>query len=244
LQDNVPLPSSVRTNYPAALEGIVMRALERDVRARYHTARDLYEDLEQFARQNQLSTSPMSLSTYVKELFAFDETTPATGVTTPDIASVSTITDVRDTSLEHLPQTVPFVRKNGRLVAIAMLLGMSGAVVALRLMKSERQSNTNQLNPTTMAAPQSTHSTIHQELTIPPAPSIAADTVPAKNEASSGISEPAVVRKKSHLRRTTPGHPATNRGMRAAESTGGPPRRSGSTQAPADLYQSSVYPPE
>ncbi len=42
----VPLPSSMREGYPAALEAVVMRALERDPDRRYQTAAEIARDLE------------------------------------------------------------------------------------------------------------------------------------------------------------------------------------------------------
>ena len=51
LEAPIPAPSSRRPGVPAALERIVMRALERDLARRYATAEELAEELEAFLRQ-------------------------------------------------------------------------------------------------------------------------------------------------------------------------------------------------
>lgn len=46
LEAPIPLPSSVNPDVPASVDPIVMRALERNLEARYQTAGDMAEDLE------------------------------------------------------------------------------------------------------------------------------------------------------------------------------------------------------
>ncbi len=76
-EDAAP-PSKLRPGYSPALEAIVMRALQRDRRLRYQTARDMQRDLEALARSEQLSTSPIEVGEYVAALLK-----PADGRTAP-----------------------------------------------------------------------------------------------------------------------------------------------------------------
>ncbi|MBM4374395.1 MAG: serine/threonine protein kinase [Deltaproteobacteria bacterium] len=64
-----PRPSQVRPDYPAALEAIVMRALEKDRKTRYQSARDMQADLEAFIREERIAASTVSLSTWMNFLF-------------------------------------------------------------------------------------------------------------------------------------------------------------------------------
>jgi hypothetical protein len=48
MEEPIPPPSTVQRDYPAALEEIVMRALERDVEHRYPTAAALADDLDRY----------------------------------------------------------------------------------------------------------------------------------------------------------------------------------------------------
>ncbi len=65
----VPLPTSVRPDYPPELEAIVMRALTADREHRYSTALDLQIDLEDFAREARLPVSSTRMSKFMRELF-------------------------------------------------------------------------------------------------------------------------------------------------------------------------------
>jgi serine/threonine protein kinase len=66
-------PSERRPEYPAQLERIVMRALERDPDDRYQTAQELFIDLDCFAREERLAVSPYNLADYVGKLFPKSE---------------------------------------------------------------------------------------------------------------------------------------------------------------------------
>ncbi len=67
---DVAPPSARRPGYPAALERIVMRALERDRDQRFSTARQLQLALEAFAHQHQLAIGPAARGRYMQDLFA------------------------------------------------------------------------------------------------------------------------------------------------------------------------------
>jgi len=65
----VPLPTSVRPDYPPELEAIVMRALTADREQRYSQALDLQIDLEDFAREARLPVSSARMAKFMRELF-------------------------------------------------------------------------------------------------------------------------------------------------------------------------------
>jgi eukaryotic-like serine/threonine-protein kinase len=65
-----PLPSSIRPDYPPALEAIVMRALQKDPRERWQTAREMQGALEDLARHQRIGTSAIGLSQFMRSLFA------------------------------------------------------------------------------------------------------------------------------------------------------------------------------
>jgi len=65
----VPLPSSIRPDYPPELEKIVMRAMQVNPADRYETALDLQIDLEDFAREARLPVSSARMGRFMRELF-------------------------------------------------------------------------------------------------------------------------------------------------------------------------------
>ncbi len=65
----VPLPTSVRPDYPPELEAIVMRALTADRDQRYASALDLQIDLEDFAREARLPVSSARMAKFMRGLF-------------------------------------------------------------------------------------------------------------------------------------------------------------------------------
>jgi eukaryotic-like serine/threonine-protein kinase len=73
-----PLPSSIRPDYPQTLEAIVMRALAKNRKERWQSAREMQEALEEFVRQGRISASRTGLSAFMGSLFAdklVDQTT-------------------------------------------------------------------------------------------------------------------------------------------------------------------------
>ncbi len=70
--EDVPRPSSLRPNYPLALERIIMRALERNPDDRFATAEALQVELEAFARGENLPLSAVQLARFMRELFGDD----------------------------------------------------------------------------------------------------------------------------------------------------------------------------
>ncbi len=62
-------PSTLRPNYPRELEEIVMRLLADSPPARYQTATQLLEDLEQYKARNGLLASAQTVARYMNDLF-------------------------------------------------------------------------------------------------------------------------------------------------------------------------------
>ncbi|MCL4224898.1 MAG: serine/threonine protein kinase [Myxococcales bacterium] len=65
----IPPPSTVRADYPPALEAIVMRALAVDPAARFPSAGAMLDALVGFCQDEKLSTSAIGLARYARELF-------------------------------------------------------------------------------------------------------------------------------------------------------------------------------
>ena len=66
----LPLPSRVCPGYPPDLEAIVMRALARDRRERWQSAREMQAALEEYVRRDRLAASRTGLSQFLRSLFA------------------------------------------------------------------------------------------------------------------------------------------------------------------------------
>ncbi|HEY4058825.1 MAG TPA: serine/threonine-protein kinase [Kofleriaceae bacterium] len=75
-------PTFARRNYPAALESIVMRALEKHPGDRYQSAYDLADDLETFLRDERLHSGPVRIARYLDML-----THAAGGARRPELVS-------------------------------------------------------------------------------------------------------------------------------------------------------------
>ncbi len=69
IERDYPRPSWVSTGYPAGLEAIVMKALEKDTSKRYQSAREMQGDLEAFVRDEKLPVSSIALAEFMKMLF-------------------------------------------------------------------------------------------------------------------------------------------------------------------------------
>jgi serine/threonine-protein kinase len=65
----IPKPSSLRSEVPAGLDEIILRALQRSPESRYQTAESLRESLESFALSQELRTSGKALADYLTGLF-------------------------------------------------------------------------------------------------------------------------------------------------------------------------------
>jgi len=69
LKGGVPRPSLQCADYPADLEPIVTRALEKDPDRRYATARELQRDLEAFARRHAVPVSSTAMAEWMESTF-------------------------------------------------------------------------------------------------------------------------------------------------------------------------------
>ncbi len=70
IEGPVPSPREILPFYPAALNTIVVRCLQKNPEDRYQSARELHSDLDAFARDNQLVTGTVPLSQYMERIFA------------------------------------------------------------------------------------------------------------------------------------------------------------------------------
>lgn len=89
-----PLPTTRRANYPAELERIVMKALERDPRRRTPTAEALQIELEAFAQAHGHRASNIGLAEFMREVIGepprlSDELDPNLPDESVDVASAS-----------------------------------------------------------------------------------------------------------------------------------------------------------
>jgi serine/threonine protein kinase len=66
----IPKPRDLDASYDLRLQAIVMRALERDPKKRFQTARELQQALEELAHDMRLRLSPLALADYMSALFA------------------------------------------------------------------------------------------------------------------------------------------------------------------------------
>jgi serine/threonine protein kinase len=64
-----PHPSESIPGFPARLEEIILKALERDVAKRYQTARELGSELEEFAQESGFAASPLKLGEWMTTVF-------------------------------------------------------------------------------------------------------------------------------------------------------------------------------
>src|SRR4029077_470719 len=70
VNETVAPPTAIKRDYPAALELVVMRALEKRPEDRYQSAEEMRHDLEEFLDESGLRTGNRRLALYMNELFA------------------------------------------------------------------------------------------------------------------------------------------------------------------------------
>jgi hypothetical protein len=73
MEEDAPRPSSMHPSFPADLEEIIMKALERDRDKRYTTALDMANDLRRVARDHNWDIEAQALSELVNEVIPADE---------------------------------------------------------------------------------------------------------------------------------------------------------------------------
>ena len=69
LDEPIPKPTELRPDFPASLEHIILRALERDPARRYQTARDLRTDLMAWLAESGLSHDKRRIAEYLRSIF-------------------------------------------------------------------------------------------------------------------------------------------------------------------------------
>jgi serine/threonine protein kinase len=70
LTEKVPPPTYVKRDYPAALELIVMKALEKRPEDRYQSAEEMRNELEEFLDEEGFRTGNRRMALYLKDVFA------------------------------------------------------------------------------------------------------------------------------------------------------------------------------
>jgi len=64
----IPRPTTIDSKYPAGLERIVLRALERDADARYQTAQELADDLRAYLKSERIVVAQSGLAGLMKRI--------------------------------------------------------------------------------------------------------------------------------------------------------------------------------
>jgi serine/threonine-protein kinase len=73
IEDPIPPPSQVQPDYPAALERIVMRALERDPARRWQSARELRDELRGWLAAEGSGHSKREIAEYLRSIFGAEK---------------------------------------------------------------------------------------------------------------------------------------------------------------------------
>ena len=135
IEGPVPSPRDLLPFYPAFLNAIVVRCLQKNADDRYQTARDLHADLDAFARDNQLVTGTVPLAQYMERIYADELATHKSA----DAAAMATAAQVTMTgsSSSYLgessrrsssPMATPLVAARRQHV---MRLGLQAAIAVL-----------------------------------------------------------------------------------------------------------------
>ena len=191
----VPPPTSVRADYPAELERIVLKALAVDRNERYATALEMHDDLESFGAASGLRISAPAAGRFVRELFGerpypapYAEDVPtAVSVVHEDLPPVTVIADVLATrvlapsaaSTLEAPRATER-RSYPRWTLAALGLGGLGLVLALQQWTRDAPAAETETGQTAEAAP-----------VPPPAESAPETPVSPPSTASEPAPEPA-----------------------------------------------------
>jgi serine/threonine-protein kinase len=138
IEGPVPSPRELLPFYPAFLNGIVVRCLQKNPDDRYQTARELHADLDAFARDNQLVTGTVPLSQYMERVFADELATHKS----PDAAAMATTASITlsgssssylgESSRRSSPTLTPLVAARREYIT-SRLLQLIGALVLFML---------------------------------------------------------------------------------------------------------------
>ncbi len=69
VEEEYPRPRSINPNLPERLEKIILKSLEKDLSARYQSAREMQAELEDMIRAEQMKVSPLTLASWMQHLF-------------------------------------------------------------------------------------------------------------------------------------------------------------------------------
>ena len=69
VEGDIPAPTFVNSEFPPALEAIIMKALEVDPAERYQNCDHMFRDLEKFTEQASIRCTPRMISAYMSEMF-------------------------------------------------------------------------------------------------------------------------------------------------------------------------------
>jgi len=72
-EDPIAAPSTLRPDFPAELDRIIMKSLERDVEKRYRTARDLRDDLMVWLAEEGVAAGKRQVAEYLRAVFGADK---------------------------------------------------------------------------------------------------------------------------------------------------------------------------
>ncbi|MGZ3443715.1 MAG: serine/threonine-protein kinase, partial [Polyangia bacterium] len=84
LDEPIPRPTELRPDFPASLEHIIMRALERDPARRYQTARALRTDLMAWLAESGLSHDKRRIAEYLRGIFNLKKQRDADEFSSPE----------------------------------------------------------------------------------------------------------------------------------------------------------------
>jgi eukaryotic-like serine/threonine-protein kinase len=111
-REEIPRPGDRMAGYPCQLEDILMRALARDMRERYPTARAVHQDLQSFAATSGMVVPPYELAEYMRASFPQESQRPLleTELSSPEQAEPTPPLPVHRLSspvLRNLPLRAP-----------------------------------------------------------------------------------------------------------------------------------------
>jgi eukaryotic-like serine/threonine-protein kinase len=149
-----PLPTRIREGYPVELETIVMRALAKDRDARFQSAREMQQCLEDFARRERIPVSTIALNQFMQSLFedklASQKEAISQGKLMADIIDAQQVQEQQDDGarLSHsvlstlaasrtVTETKALRRRRGVALGVVGVMVVVGAAAATRMNRSK-----------------------------------------------------------------------------------------------------------
>ena len=117
----IPVPSSLRPDVPPELDAIILKAMERDLEARYQTAAELADALSGFLVSRGYVRSDRALAAYMAGLFDADRRLGKLKVT--QVAAEGDGTQKTPSQLKHLPQHLSPIRSSPSMPAVPLPVG-------------------------------------------------------------------------------------------------------------------------